>query len=598
MDSFYALNKLLSRLPFSILGYYQHEKEIDSFFEQLCESDFIAKKSNIELVSYSYAKLKNLNDWKTESLSSKFFFHALNEKYSLLILNVYYSFRDNLFNKTENEIKNNPFHSNNVAIVLSRLFLKDVGFRLSYTTDTNWHFSLLEQNNVFSIKIPLSRILNKPNESPLSDVEYFKSALSDFLSTAIGASNTDNLNNLLVRKVSDSKSSYELGDDKKQSPISQYIESLRNAFKPKNEIEILRNEIVQAIHFWHITNPGYLTKENTLKHIENWVELFFQITFISAIYDAWIEYFPSVCGLDESKGTRQFRNLGGLILGYKTDASITQEERSIFRIISARISSTVAGQWLFEHNIKSQIDLNRVRFREFCEILNDTVIQEKKKFNREHEKYLHGNEENEEAYQITKTLLVDYKEAVGNEFEKWVDSQSNRFSKYLTVICSPDKQKSNAINGVWANGENHFFESCKDAKCLYCQLLLSLDKHSTLDYFVNMPLLNNLIIEFEKYPNTHRLSIKIKNGNCISFKYSHSLNLNDFLTKLKTTTTRSFTGIINESYYSILAMSDFSISHNQEKVFVLEDWLINKVLPKETTILSGFNLDFELKNKI
>jgi hypothetical protein len=561
MDSFYALNKLLSKLPFSILGYYQHEKEIDSFFELLCESDFIAKKSNIKLVSYSYARLKGLNDWKTESLSRKFFFHALNEKYSLLILNLYYSFRDKLFNKTEDDIKDNQFHSNNVAIVLSRLFLKDVGFRLSYTTDKNWHFSLLEQNNVFSIKIPLSRILNKPNESPLSDEEYFKSTLSYFLSTAISAIDTENLNNLLVLKVPDSKSSYELSDNNKQSPIFTHIDNLRNAFKPKNEIEILRHEIVQAIYFWHITNPGYFTRENTIKHIENWVELFFQITIISLVYDSWIEYFPSVCGLDESEGAKQYRNLGGLILGYKTDAPITQEERSVFRIISARISSTVAGQWMFDNNKELRRDRNRIflkkAFEEFEKLEKNTILHGE---NPVDESFLKSFNDYYDKYE--KILTAEFKKS----FHALLKNNNNYCSKYCLFELKGDYT---ACGNCKVQIKNAIFSTKRKKKCC--------NENSLTAQRFNIPLIKALLESLTTHKNSKkRASIKKefsdnKIGMIITYKNGDTFNISEFIAKLKDKTHKgSFIGKFFCDYYDTL---------DCHGIFIMEYYNGSELLP-------------------
>lgn len=564
MDSFYALNKLLSRLPFSILGYYQHEKEIDNFFEQLCESEFISQKSNIELVSYSYAKLKNLNDWETESLSSNFFFHALNEKYSLLILNVYYTFRNRLLKKSKKEIANSPyspFHSNNVAIVLSRLFLKDVGFRLSYTTDSNWHFSLLEQNNVFSIKIPLSRILNNPENSALSDLDFFRASLSKFLSDAINVSNTEDLKNLLVRKVSGSKSSYELGNDEIISPITTYIDGLRETFKPKNEIEILRDEIVQAIHFWHKTNPGYFTKEKTKEHIENWTELFFQITFISLVYDAWIEYFPSVCGLDESQEARQFRNLGGLILGYKTDASITQEERSIFRIISARISSTVAGQWMFDNNKELRRERNKKLLNEafegFEKLETNTI--------------LHGENPVDDAF---KQSFEDYYKRYGNiltaEFKNSFYSLLKNNNNYCSKYCLFElKDDSTACGSCKVTIKNPLFSNKKNKKCCNGNDLHS--KH------FNIPLIKALMESLITHKDSNKKGSLKKEFSekeisiTITYKNGDTFNISEFITKLKDKGHKgSFIGNFFCDYYDTL---------DCHGIFIMEYFSGNKTIP-------------------
>lgn len=600
MDTFYALNKLLSTLPFSILGYFEHEKELDVFLERLCESDFVSKKDKIELVSYSYAKLETLENWETKSLSSGLFFHALNEKYSLLALNVYYTIRNKLFERGDEEIDNSAFLSNNVAIVLSRLFLKDIGFRLRYTEENDWHFSFLEQHLLFSIQLPLSRLIKtdgdrKDNERPLT---VFKKALGKFLGEAIEALNSDgSIKDLILQKADGKNSSYKKYKTD-NSPISAKLDAFLTTFRPKAELQQLRDELVDTIYFWHTANPGYLTAQDTRKHIENWVELFFQIVFISLVYDAWVEYFPSICGLEEKAG-RKYRNLGGLILGYQIAEgnTLTQEERSIFRIISARISSTVAGQWLFENNILKQIDYHRFMFREFCDILNDTSLNHKKRFT-SHFDYLHGRAESKDGSQILKGLLEDYKFSIGEEFIKWAAVNDQKFSKYLAVICAPGREKDSNVNALWKDCQAHFEASCLDKKCVYCRIRDANCVSRELKFYLNLPLICKLINEFELYPEAAPATISLLDGHTLVFSYTNKFNLSGFLTKLKQATTRSLTGFIQQNYYPILAMCDFRIIVTGKHVFDLKSWVLNKTVPSEETVLEDFALHFDLLHPI
>lgn len=341
MDNFYALHKLLSKLPFSIKGYENYEKEIDYFFDELCGSDFITKKNNLELVSYSYAKIKKLDTWDTENFSNSLFFHALNNKYSLLVLNVYYSLRNNLF-------KNDDAHmSNNVAILLSRLFLKDTGFRLRYTKGKDWKFSYLEQKNIFSIKMPLSEFIkSEDNEKPYT---FFKTALNDFISDSIKELNkNDNIDSLIITRKKDSKSTYQ-----KNSIGSSAIEEIINEFIDKvfvKDLDHFRGNMKEAILFWHKSNPGFFNPYELEQNLDNWVVLFFQVVFVSLVYDSWVEYFPSVCGISVNGKEKELRNLGGLILAYKIGKNISKEDRSAFRVISSRISATVAGEHVKDIN--------------------------------------------------------------------------------------------------------------------------------------------------------------------------------------------------------------------------------------------------------
>lgn len=419
MENFYSLQKLLSKLPFSIQGYFEHEKELDNFFIQLCSSDFISQRNNIELVSYSYAKLTNLNSWETDSYSTGFFFHSLNEKYSLLALNIYYTLRNELFQRTKTDYDNHKHLSNNVAIVLSRLFLKDVGFRLCYTMEDNWHFSFYEQNNLFSIKLPLSRIIKITSKEKSSEQEKFRTALSKFLADAIAAIDTEEkVKKLIIQKKEKSNSTY-FKFDSDDTPIKTAFNEFRKVFKTKKDLDILKNEFVEAIYFWHRANPGYLTTTDTRKHIENWVELFFQIVFISLVYDAWVEYFPSICGIQNDD---KYRNLGGLILGYKIDQSIKQEERSLFRIISERISSTIAAQWMHEHNEATVLEKKRKEFKALFDKYGKVLD--------------HGNKDRSHSNaDVDNDVLTQWKQQAEDnlDFAKPFIAIEDKYSAYLKV---------------------------------------------------------------------------------------------------------------------------------------------------------------------
>lgn len=525
MDTFYSLNKLLSTLPFSILGYYEHDKELDDFFERLCDSDFISKKNNIELVSYSYAKLENLNEWGTKSLSQKFFFHALNEKYSLLALNIYYSIRNKLFDRKQKDIDESPHLSNNVAIVLSRLFLKDVGFRLKYTEERNWHFSFLEQNQIFSIQVPLCRIIQIPADAAkeTKEMDVFRSALGKFLATSVSVLNSkDELQKLLIQKNEKRNSSYEK-KDVIDTPIDTQFQEFLKIFKPKDELEALRNEFVEAIHFWHITNPDYLTTTDTKKHLENWAELFFQIVFISLVYNSWIEYFPSVCGLDESKRNREYRNLGGLILGYKLDDNITltQEERSIFRIVSSRISSIVAGQWMFDNNKELRRERNRRRLK--------NAFEEFEKLDAD---ILHGKKQVDASFKVAiANYFKKHEKILTKEFEYSYNSLLKNNDNYCSKYCLFQlKDDSTACGECRVNIKNPLFSKKRKKQCC--------NENNLVSEHFNVPLIKGLMESLIIHKSNDKATIKKEFSQqefsvTITYKNGDVFNISEFIIKLK-----------------------------------------------------------------
>jgi len=363
MNGFYSIYRLLRKLPFSIRGYNDAQEEVDDFFYKLCEDEIIKRKPHISFVSYSYAKLNDINSWKTSSFSPVFFFHALKEKYSLLSLNLYYFIRRSLFAQDKSK---NEWWTDNVAISLSRLFIKDIGFRVAYRKNKNWHISYLQGKRTLSIEIPLERVIQGPKDEDKR--AKFKKALSQFLAN--------------VLKKLESKSTYELPIAKKKSSTyykssKEFDESLvifeeltefRKVFKEEEELKSLKKELFLALKHFHRHNPGVFSETNFNQNLNNWVELFFQVLLISLIYDCWVEYFPSVCGIVEEEESREYRNLGGIILGYQYEDEISLDERAVFRLISDRISAVVSAQTIFE--------MDRNRRREANLLLQRSILQD------------------------------------------------------------------------------------------------------------------------------------------------------------------------------------------------------------------------------
>lgn len=590
MESIYSLEKLLSRLPFSILGYHDHEQAVDDFFLELCGSDFISDKKKVQLVSYSFAKLENLLNWGTKSLSLKFFFHALNERYSLLTLNVYYSLRNQLFERKDERIKHSPHLSNNVAIVLSRLFIRDVGFRLSYSLETNWHFGFLEQSNLFSIRLPLSRILNIPDHDNPKDV--FDHAFADYLSKSVKKLTTeDSLKELIIQRAPGYKSSY-LKFDAENSPIRDELLDLRQVFRSTPELKEIRNEMVRAIMFWHRANPGYINPSATSRNVMNWVELFFQIAFISLVYDSWVEYIPGTCGVQEDSGKRSFRNLGGLILGYRIDDAITHEERGVFRIISARISATVAGQWMIENLQKLRRERNRERLKRALEAFKALPFPD----------ILHGTMAvNDDFESRLRTVYWQYRDVLTDEFIRSYDSLKKNNKGFICKYCLATLNSGDSEECKVIINRPLFSNKNRKAKC--CD-----DTGFESEQF-NIPLIKSLIDKLITKHRTHKKTPKLKKEfsgekrEChftVSYQGDDFFDVKNFKERLENRPNGSVTGQYLCQYFDavdchgILELQYFDVEEKKFVPFFNTREAIEAAIPASGKIILNGNFRFRI----
>ncbi|MBE7516107.1 MAG: hypothetical protein HS105_05795 [Chloracidobacterium sp.] len=333
MASLTSLNNLLYELPFSVISR-NAQKDISDFFAKLRDSEFVSGNKKINLISYNIGELhkEEVHKWTvTKGHLRHFFFYSLNERYSLPVLSAYFGLREHLFGKGGNKV-------DNAAMVLSRLFVRDVGFRLSYDADSDdWEFGYVEPLRAFSIKLPLSRVFNEGIKET-----HFRNAIGSFVK------NIDPDVKLPLKKhLHDDDSLFELtGSD--DGRLFDAFKPVGKCFRSRSSLSYLKREIVSGILAWHNSNPGFLNTTETKPTIENWVEIFFQVLLISLVYKSWIEYFPAPCGILHHENIRLYRNLGGLIVGYKLNDQLSQEERAIFRLISSRITAAAAIQETIE----------------------------------------------------------------------------------------------------------------------------------------------------------------------------------------------------------------------------------------------------------
>lgn len=472
MNPIIALDDLVADLPFSVVGRPNLRQDLRRLFLALTDSIFVKGNDKVTLLSYSFATLKKAETWETDTFAQDFFFYSRNDRFSLAFLNAYYGIRVNF---------TDAHTSNNVALLLSELFVHDLGFRVRYIDDgDDWQFGYVWALNTFSIKIPVSWLIK--GRDPRSK---FKQEFGKFIKSAMGVlSNPENISKLLVTNKKESergtfdKNTPEKGYSATNDQLNELTEKFIETIFDENKRRGKKEEMVRGILQWHQSNPGYLTSETERSASDDgseevpkirrlakeWVDLLFQISFISLVYDSWVEYFPATCGIQEShnegsdhEGTtpqKLYRNLGAVIVGYDFNGEgLTDDERSAFKLISSRINVAVAGDFIYKMNRQLQIDALRRHFASVCrELISDTPLDDGSNIT----EYLHGRQRNPKAHEFLRTRL-DHKDAFGTQLIEWHANQPDRFSKYLTVLYRPGDGVNHAWNAGNGGHKDHYF---------------------------------------------------------------------------------------------------------------------------------------------
>lgn len=322
---------ILSKLPISIIGYNNVSDKINAFFSKLIEIHDFKYDEKITFFSYSLAKLKNVHRWDIDALSQNFFFHSFPRNG----INADPQFSMSFY--TYLKSKNSKGAAHNTINSISKLFTQNINFRVLCNDETT-NFSF--ENNT------LSFIINK------TAITYpgflaFASILKESLSNA-----EENSLHYVFRQ---NENIFKPNENVSKSIEEIYLEFYSKAFN-KNQIINLNKDLICWLKKLVKNQPNLFVSTDKLSDlIEDFVNQVESIAYLSLYYDCCIEYMPAVVAVfekDENNPKVEERNLGSLIIGYKGD--LTNENRSIFKLISERISLVVAGEHLKEQIIETE----------------------------------------------------------------------------------------------------------------------------------------------------------------------------------------------------------------------------------------------------
>lgn len=575
-------NEVLSELPFSLTGHADFEDKLNKFYTKLAESRFI-QNSGITLLFSAVLdipyNIQEINDWNLKSFHN-IFYKTIGENNKQEAISFYFHML-----KWASEKIGHPKLS--TSLILSKFFISDANFRVAlhdqadpfvhYNPDT-WCFEILMPANLFKkfgdastllkLKLELDKIWNGKeiyleNNEQLFGIYKIKERLND------------------------------------ENHCSQVFDKIFET----NKIDNIILSIEDQLKSYYIYNGGkdlYIFDTTLFKDI---AYCSICLSFLCWYYDSKIEYMLSIAKSDSSPNNLtkiEHRNIGGLVIGYRSE--LNELPRAIFNLISDRISAAVGGQHLVESNRKAKVVRARLRFNQFCAIINDRN-PDIRILNEMDAHQIHGNRSFEiDSISKISSLIDKYTQYLGKDFVKYFTDNSPVFSKYLTILCSRSKQFSGEVNECFKQYKCRFRKTNNDCDCIYCRLIRTLsDEEETVGYYLNLPLLDNFVTTFEKYSKTSFSEILIIEDKIV-LKYTHQINMPEFLEILNTARSRSFTGFIRDNILPILSLGGVSITDidNVEK-FNLEDWFVlgAKYVPaQQISLLSGFHLIFTLKHKL
>lgn len=324
---------LLGKLPFSIShreGSFR--KEIDMFLAEAMEHSALGK---VDFLSYSYAKLDSLKDWRISSLHNSFFYKDRTEDDPRYLLSLYYHFRKRI---DMVDRANGLGHGENNAEVVATLFRDDTSFRVRLVDPGEPKFEPEGYRNApktYSITLPWSGVVNPQYIGPAFAVEVEK--LKDELGKLVPDPNSGLLIRSQDREVDNVFVENEDLDEK--GAVWQALDRFYETTFNETGIFEGVDKIQDQVKSFTSQKPVRLASDEVA--LRQWVRRFPSIGLFSTKPGCWTEYMPATCGWTIADGKREERNLGCLVFGYQGELDLNV--RALLRMISVRISSVIAG---------------------------------------------------------------------------------------------------------------------------------------------------------------------------------------------------------------------------------------------------------------
>lgn len=334
-------NDIFSKFQFSITGYNNIGRSLDNYFNIIARNSFFFEQKEMMFISFAFAQLKENSDglinWETTSLNNqkKFLFHCFHSRQMEVILDLYYSLRGLLSTIDLNGCINTSLNDEPTAEVIAKLFNNFPSFRIVAAKENNVIMEFEQRKFLWTFHIPIEQCLKE--NLVLND--EFNKTLQKVTALEIEKQKFS---------IEKNKNTYEW---KSENPSAEYKE-IRDEFLDifnSDSINTIRKELVNQIKYFQNQHKVFFDEKNIESNINHWSNSIIAGAFLSFVFNAYMEYIPGVSNVEEGKNKDQgikFKSLGAMIIGYDKDNPIDNELRTLFRIMSDRISSAIAGNYL------------------------------------------------------------------------------------------------------------------------------------------------------------------------------------------------------------------------------------------------------------
>lgn len=317
---------------FSITGHADIEEEVHSFLEKLSKAKFFKEDSTVPFTFLMGGVMQILDKdlWELKNFDS-FYCNVFNHADKAEVLS-FYSFL-NYHGKKEKEI---------TSKVLSKLFGQDIDFHLSVKEIDEPECEFDEKNKVFKIIMPdvvIEKNLRK-NHKRYKEAfwKHFEDLFKDgeehliaFEKKPKGRKNVIYINEKIVEE---------------NVVVKKYVELYELLFDGKQVDECKKKLFKALCHQKDKQNRHLFIQGAQINNLLNELTISaIALTFLCVYLESSIEYLMSVGKVEETNGEKIYRNIGGLIVGYKNTHQLPPDERIRLNLISDRLTAIVASDW-------------------------------------------------------------------------------------------------------------------------------------------------------------------------------------------------------------------------------------------------------------
>lgn len=252
-----------------------------------------------------------------------------------MILDLYYSLRGLLSTIDINGDIDASLSDEPTAEVIAKLFNNFPSFRIVATPEKSVVMEFEQRKFLWTFHIPIEVSLIKGKD--LND--EFNGTLRRVTALAIEKQKFS---------IEKNKNTYEWKSENPSPEYKTIRDEFLNIFNTQS-ISSIRKELVNQIKYFQNQHKVFFEEKDIESNIRHWANSIVAGAFLSFVFNAYMEYIPGVSNVEEEKNRDhgiKFKSLGAMIIGYDKENPIGNESRTLFRIMSDRISSAIAGNYL------------------------------------------------------------------------------------------------------------------------------------------------------------------------------------------------------------------------------------------------------------